>query len=389
MKKSFLFILFISLFFLSCQKKEAAPAENPAAREFAYELFHYDLCGSFSNSKYNKVSRKAELPSGLKKLLYTPVFQNGNRLYLIEIIYPECTGEIDSYGFYSPESDNGRWVDKIVFQVQEEIIGDDITTLVESNSSVQNLLSDKNFFDDGTDGEVAVEKLLLDSEKRLKAMSYDKEIFMSYKGGKENRIIHSDGKKVSRLFYDEFYRLIKKEDWDIPDYENARKLLSVEYAYDNPLSKYPVEAIEITDTNKTVSRYSSSGVILQSDNYILENEKYKKLNSVFWDLDNDGRILSERKVDYTKKSSVTEIDSSFEKKQNFIYNKENLEIPPDYEYYEDGTIKSKTIYTDKDNYVSTVYFNNGYEVTSYYQSGKKVKDVYSVDSKVIRVKNYE
>ena len=83
---------------------------------------------------------------------------------------------------------------------------------------------------------------------------------------------------------------------------------------------------------------------------------------------------------------------SLTKKQRFIYHnvKEGEdEIPPDYEYYENGVLVTKTEYIKKCVYSTTIWFDSSNWVRTDYEDYVKVRDVYFTNGVERRVKNYE
>ena len=62
---------------------------------------------------------------------------------------------------------------------------------------------------------------------------------------------------------------------------------------------------------------------------------------------------------------------------------------PDYRFYEDGTLRIKTIYAQNDAYVTTLYFDDGYTVISEYAGGTKTKETIKNGDRVLRTKKYD
>jgi len=121
-----------------------------------------------------------------------------------------------------------------------------------------------------------------------------------------------------------------------------------------------------------------------------EKAWFWKKSETSWEYNQDNKITSEVLTEYKepeKESSAPE--TGFVKKQLFIYNKTDKEISPDYEYYENGVLKNRIIYTAKGTYISNIFFDEDFTVTSYYENNKKVKDIYSKGGIVRRVKTYE
>ena len=73
----------------------------------------------------------------------------------------------------------------------------------------------------------------VDSENKLRLMTFEDEYFIPEKKDGESVLINKAGKSASRSFYDEANRIIKKEIWQISDARNSR-LSEVEiYEYED------------------------------------------------------------------------------------------------------------------------------------------------------------
>ena len=74
----------------------------------------------------------------------------------------------------------------------------------------------------------------------------------------------------------------------------------------------------------------------------------------------------------------------------FVYhNKENEELPADYEYFENDILKIKVVYSEtKGNFTQEIFFDN-MSVKSFYEDNLLKKDIYYIDGVEKRVVNYE
>lgn len=415
MKKNFfagLFLLAVLIISGCSQKKEVQTVRNIKAQEFAFDILYYDLTGNVLNKKNKSFAQNIKLSPEIKKILLQKVVVNKagytSVLYLTEYLYPECSGFIDSYGFYVPEADNGRWVDKTVFQVQENLVGSQITELLELNPVVQEMLQEEEAIKEGkeVETEVSVEKILLDSNNRLKVMLFEKEIFIPQIKKDRRVFIHTDLKtnKVTRFFYNESFELYKKEVWKIPNADEAKMLFSEEYIYGNDNSireKIITEDNTVVHTWYTTETLVEKTIVEQKKTITINSDKSNKDESIEkswfwqksetkWTYNSEGKITSEILTEYEEPETETnKTKTAFVKKQLFIYNNMEQELPPDYEYYENDVLKNQIVYSAKGNYISKVFFDGDFAVTTYYENNKKIKDVYSVGGIVRRVKTYE
>ena len=81
------------------------------------------------------------------------------------------------------------------------------------------------------------------------------------------------------------------------------------------------------------------------------------------------------------------ITSKDEKKEEWIYKAE--ESLADYYYYEDQVLCLKTLYSSSSDWVTTMYFGNGFTVENYWKNGRQEKDLYYYNGNLARRKNYD
>lgn len=329
---------------------------------------------------------RGNTPQAFDRLMMRPVMDRGTVVYLYEKLYPECSGMIDSMDFYCDACDNGSWVDAVLISMEETRLGDEILSLLEDEANLSDPIIEEN---DTVEVE-AVEKRLLDSYNRLKVMQYDTEYFLPVAGTDSSTIVHYSNNSALRLFYDDLYRLYKKELWRMNSVSDSKITGIEEYEY-NEGSKQPAKKIIQNEKVKTVSKFNQNGLVIETEKYsAVENPEkkseqwqYEKSPSsvTVWEYDDQNRIT----LELCKEKSLT-------KKQRFIYHnvKEGEdEIPPDYEYYENNVLKIKTEYTAKGDYTTLIVFDKSNSVKTYYKAYAKTKDVYITDGIERRVKNYE
>ena len=242
----------------------------------------------------------------------------------------------------------------------------------------------------------SVEKRLVDSYNRLKVMEFESEIFIPSAGVLDQSssvLVHYSKKAAVRLFYDNLYRLTKKEYWKMESVENAALTVTEKYSYEGE-SKKPYEKIIESESAIFVSKLNENGLVIRTEKYDSAGSLSTKAGSLsmskgpvqttVWTYDDKKRITSE---------AVTE--GKLVKKQVFDYSKikesgENAEeLPPDYEYYENGVLVTKTEYIKKGFYSTTIWFDSINSVRTDYENYVKVRDVYYANGVERRVKNYE
>ncbi len=358
MKKVFCSCLLL-LLLCSCSHKKTDT--NPLVADFTFQLLLYKVkgeCRLYNPEKYY-------IPDSFVNLM----MKNKDGLYLVESVYPECIGVIDSTGFYLENCEDGNWIDGLLNEIEEEKFSDTLDSLIEHNQTITTPYSESK-------GALeTVEKRLLDSNLRLESMEYEKEIFIPQKLIDNFVFINSNEKEVTRNFFDNSYRLIKKETWNIPNVQEAKKLKTEEYSYNGDSIK-PYYKIIRTEKEIVKTFYTENGLPEISEFY---DDKKVLLKTFEWVYDNDDRIICE---------TETDVKEAFVKKQNYSYN-QNEDISPDYEYYENNELRLKTVYTDKGTYVTKIFFEDDFTVTTYYVNNKKIKEEYREKDIIIREKNYE
>ena len=226
----------------------------------------------------------------------------------------------------------------------------------------------------------SVEKRLIDAYKRLKVMEYDSELFFPVNKSDSSELIHYSNKTAVRLFYDQLYRLTKKEYWKMESLENAEITGKELYYYEGD-SKKPFEKKIQTKDAEFVSKLNENGLVIRVEKFV-DN---KSLSVTEINYDSKDRII---------KQSVTE--DGIVKKEVFNYTvTDNAEVngqealPPDYKYYENDKLVTQTEYIKKGFYSTTIWFDSQNCVRTDYENYVKVRDVYFTNGLERRVKNYE
>ncbi len=384
MKKIFFLIFFISsLMIISCSKKEEVSVSKPSEKIQEYifnKLFEGKASGSF------------------ERIMKTPVLYGKQRLYLCEKIFPACSGIIDSSGFYSGELDDAHWVDSLIFSMEEMRMGEQMLSMLEDETSfIPPIIEDtipeqtealENAESNEAPEVVEVEKILLDATNRLKVMEFGKERFIPLLNTEETVFVHYADNKAVRYFYDSKYRLIKKEYWNMVSVIDSKITGTELYEYENDSVKPSKKIIE-NDSARIVSNLNENGLVIRMEKYLNDKEQSVSL----YDYDEFNRLISETCTQYVYEGE--KLKNKTNKKQLFKYKsspdaeEEENAVPPDYEYYEDNVLRTKTEYTEKDKYSTLIIFDENDSVITYYENHIKVKDVFMSRGKEKRVKVYE
>lgn len=284
-----------------------------------------------------------------------------------------------------------------------------------NESDENNDLEEDNFVIDMTNEESdsdndevqILSKILFDKNGNLKIHEFDSEkLNVSFVENQFEYTIVNE-KDTVRLFYDENYRLSKKEKWEISDLETSRLFLVEKYLYSDS-NETPSVITLFTENEKVESYYDNYGKKIREKKYIAKiendsntnnkNEDETKIDLIFYINNSDYKIEEETYWLYDEKNRVVEENTKFfnkkdttlsEKKLLLVYNDIDEITPPDSEYYENGILINSVKYFTSDSYEQKIYFDDDFVVTTIYENYIKVRDVYSKNGSVIRVKNYE
>lgn len=303
------------------------------------------------------------------------------------------------------------------FLAQEERLGTEVLNFLEDEANftspvIEDIEKSDEFEEESVPEVEAVEKRLLDSYNRLKVMEYGSELFVPVTGEDSSIVVHYSDKNAVRIFYDNLYRLTKKEYWKMESVENASLTGTEKYSYKED-SKKPYEKIIESETSLFVSKLNENGLVSRTEKYILADQskdssgaaKTRKLDSVTdWTYDEKNRITSEtltqgslvkkQMFNYAKTDGQvqsTKVQSKDKQDQSDSSEEEDKkdELPPDYEYYENGILVTKTEYVKKGVYSTTIWFDSSNSVRTDYEDYVKVREVYFINGVERRVKSYE
>ena len=332
----------------------------------------------------------------------------------------ELSFDID---LYNPALDDATWVESVFARIEEERIAeelrvmeesleeyqiDDASELIkadeeESTMNSESESSEVSEISDETNDSQAEETLseievFFSEEKEevtktgkndlLSFYEFDNEIFTSQDSEGNHILVHSMKEKVNRFFYDDEYKLIKKEVWNIPSASKAALEKTETYKYFENSKVVSEKEITGPYTVENV-KYNNDGKTLSAEKYAVFEDKEHITEKRLFSYDDDGNLLSDELKEYFYKADDYEdLDYSFTKKYLYSYNDEG--IPPDFKYFENGILKMHNKYsTEKGSFTSRIFFDEGLSVKSYYENNIRVRDVYYRNNSIIREKVYE
>lgn len=396
----------LSVVLCSCFKKQKELNSVQIYRKGELEKFIFEVNSTFITGEGNlkqSVIKKIYYPKELELYASRVYIENGKFFNFQEKYNSSVIGVIESRGFYDPASDSGEWVEECLIRTEEERIASEIASMEEVFEEIEEsdelvddieeIIEETSAEESETKSETEKEIIpeeIMDKSNTLHFMEYDSEILMPQKINGGWLLVHADKENVSKNIYDESYKLIKKEIWYIPSVEGAVLNQVEDYLY-NKDSARPIQKNISTDQEYQEVKYNSEGLITSVEKYeLFEKEKYLLLNTTR-EYDDKNRIILENSVEYIykEKDKIKKLDYSFTKKHVYKYNPDE-EIPPDFEYFEDGVMKMKNKYSNiKGTYTSQIFFEDDFSVKTYYEDYLKVKDVYFQNDVVTREKKYE
>lgn len=333
----------------------------------------------------------------------------------------ELSFDID---LYNPALDDATWVESVFARIEEERIAEELRVMEESleeyqiddgselikadeeEESTMNSESESSEVSEMSDetNDSQTEETLSEIEKffseekeevtktgkndLLSFYEFDNEIFTSQDSEGNHILVHSKKEKVNRFFYDDKYKLIKKEVWNIPSAFKAALEKTETYKYFENSKVVSEKDITGPYTVENV-KYNNDGKTLSAEKYAVFEEKEHITEKRLFSYDDDGNLLSDELKEYFYKADdYKDLDYSFTKKYLYSYNDEG--IPPDFKYFENGILKMHNKYsTEKGNFTSRIFFDEGLSVKSYYENYIRVRDVYYRNNSIIREKVYE
>lgn len=292
-------------------------------------------------------------------------------------------------------------------EAPEEVIDEEFLAEEERyGTEVLNFLEDEaNFTSPIVEDTVeSVETRIVDAYNRLKVMEFESEVFIPSVEQDSSVLIHYSNKIAERLFYDNLYRLTKKEYWQMDSVENARIKGKEIYSFEGD-SKSPYEKRIESDSSVFVSKLDENGLVIRTEKYEVKDSVTgkKPVQTTTWTYDDKKRITSETLTQegFTKKQvfnyaktdgdvKPSRVKGKNEESEEAVDEEDSTDdIPPDYEYYENGVLVTETEYTKKGSYSTTIWFDSTNSVRTDYEDYVKVRDVYFSNGIERRVRTYE
>lgn len=358
--------------------------------------------------------------------------EDGSPCRVLDKLFPDFSGMFDGAGLYNTSLDDGLWLkedglfgedafkvyrpkklDDALSEIEKinegEISGGSDEASIENDSetsretpelpSLQVLDKEDEVLSSGKLSQTkddSPEKRLRNSERFLRLHSFESEMLSLQISENERTVVLSDGKKMFRKFYDSNLRLTKKEQWKPSTSLNDIKILNTEeYFYKDDSSLIPSAKVLVSQTDENRFAFDEKGRVTSLSYYSYpenyskqaQSEEEKKPFLILWATSyvyTESGKLSEKKYtvyDYSSEKYGVVLDTDV-KLEKWFFKVEGGE--PDYEYYENGKLCMKTEYSSPSDWITTMYFDNGFTVENHWKGGIHEKDLYFFNGSLLR-----
>ncbi|MGP1564881.1 MAG: hypothetical protein ACTTHU_05565 [Treponema sp.] len=357
-------------------------------RSFFFELWRYEYTGVSDYSGIEKYSGVSKVPAFIMAGTKWTLRRGASRI--VDFFMQDYIGVFDVSILYDEASDDGDLIDSIdfvepdIFTVEEpEELNEIRKEIFEKTAAAKNEIRESRF---------------TDTEKKLRFYSFNDEVLSLQKNQDGYTAISSDNKTAVRKFYDNAFRLYKREFWNLSGGTETSEAAKTEnYIYADGAK--PVSAV-ITEPKKRMEiSYDESGRIIISKVFAAENESSEKSADSNAAVEIKFNLKSMTRFSYGESGKLTEryyesydyrrgkLTDTETKREVYEHKTEDGE--PDYYFYENGALRIKRIYGGVDTYTAYMYFDGGYSSETVYENGKRVWDLFFFHDKLVRSRNYE
>lgn len=357
-------------------------------RSFFFELWRYEYTGVSDYSGIEKYSGVSKAPAFIMAGTKWTLRRGASRI--VDFFMQDYIGVFDVSILYDETSDGGDLIDSIDFSESDIFTVEEPEELVEIRKEIfEKTAAAKN--------EIR-ESRFTDTEKKLRFYSFNDEVLSLQKNQDGYTAISSDNKTAVRKFYDNAFRLYKREFWNLSGGAETSEAAKTEnYIYADGAK--PVSAV-ITEPKKRMEiSYDESGRIIISKAFAAENESSEKSADPNAAVEIKFNLKSMTRFSYGESGKLTEryyesydyrrgkLTDTETKREVYEHKTEDGE--PDYYFYENGALRMKRIYRSVDAYTAYMYFDGGYSSESVYENGRHVRDLFFLYGKLVRSRNYE
>lgn len=245
-----------------------------------------------------------------------------------------------------------------------------------------------------TEKESVAERYFTDTKNKLKLYEYDDEkFFVGEMEGERSSVISKNAEVVSRIKYDNSFRMIEEIDWKVASnvadsimlsrrnwyYTESNIFMTEEDFKENTFSDivYDSEKVPVKISLYSVEKTVENGEKSKTE----EKAEKRNLSKIsYFEYDDEKRVISDKEEYYEQKKNDTTgrikdvVVYTHEKKYFYTENSKT----PDVKYYEDGKLRLETQMLDDDSYYESVFFSGGNAVRSKIVDGLKVEEKFFI-----------
>ena len=212
----------------------------------------------------------------------------------------------------------------------------------------------------------------LKDDGSLKFMKVGEELF-SVTNAPDNKTskVSVNSSVIMRSKLDEMNREVEREVFrNNGTYKNPGRLSVTKYYYRGD-SEIPFQTNETNFASRTLKKlfYNTKALVVESRVYNIDDNS--NISDTFFSYNNNSLMTQKRELLYYISSTDERRDAPLEKKT--IYNYTQFDSP-DIDYYEDGVLKRKVVFSSEDSYTESLYFDNGMTVKTLYANGRRKEE---------------
>ncbi len=378
MKKTFLILIIMTCFFShafsSASEKES---ENVLSlREFCFEIIRARSVTAYEAE--DDVMSVSGISYRTVELMLSPVWTRGGLLTIYEYFNPDKTASFEknfrTEDFKTVQKEKTDWIDSVLYALSKEgedfdiSYGEDILALPDGKDG--HALEET----EGNDGEDA-ERQFSASDGSLRHFVYGKENLSKSMLGKYRCVTDEAEGLIRRRIYDENGSIVRYEEFKLfTDTKKAEKTLSREYRYNDSSELVSTEQMTFASEQLVKTFYDDRRNVSERQVSHYEGEKLIPDGIYRYKYDAEGRETEQniQKWFYSDGKNDSVVVKTLIQKKVYSYTQNST--VPDCEFYENGQLRMKTLYTAENVYNEYMYFDNGFSVEAKYENGTKVSE---------------
>lgn len=377
---------------------EAARADEFSASlaAFCFEVTQYCVTGF---SMLPQAADFAPLSTRAALILTCPVMRAGGQVrFLYELCAPEKAD--DFFSATAPSSLQDRLDNEVRAFV------DDDETFTEGRDGNDVLAALDNRAGEALPPKSAdglVPRDFVDDADNLRRFSYGVENLSVDARDGMRYLTDSADRQIVRRAYDSRMRLVTTEVFPLPTEARniTRSLLRTLRYRGDALVPFEREDEDFGKQTRTVTAYNAAGLpetravfrteAAPSNDGAASDEAQKSREvqtlRTEWTYDADGRVLSETVTTWQTEATVKgEARTSRVVRREYSY--DGAGATPDVDYYEDGTLRIRTVYTGENGYTESLFFDGGFSVETTYVNHNKTLEVILLDGQEQRRRTF-